>query len=208
MKIKKLLLCILSGCIFFSTPLYAEKVALLFLTIQDLNHAELWKEQIQSNPGKFSIYFHSKEPLKDPYFKKYRIKHIVPTSWAIHLEAWQKLIKAALKDPENKKFVFLSESCVPIKPLDEIYQSLMHDKNTYMRFGRPWWPSDHNREVIELPKEHRWGNHEWVILNREHAKLIVQIKLSSIMFPGMVRMPNPILHHCLAFADVYTNRIL
>ncbi len=172
MNIVQLVALIMTGCLFASPGVYADKVALLFLTIQDLHQTELWKEQLALNKDKFSIYIHSKEPLQDAFFKKYRIKHIVPTSWAIHLEAWQKLVKAALKDRKNKKFVFLSESCVPIKPLNEIYAVLMQDNNTYMRYGRPWWPSDHNREVVELPVEHRWGNHEWVILNREHAELV------------------------------------
>jgi core-2/I-Branching enzyme len=176
MKKKRFILVIFIALCFNAAQLYADKVALLFLTLKDLNHAHLWQEQIEANEDHFSVYIHSKEPLSDPYFKKFRIKHIVATSWAIHLKAWQKLVKAALKDSDNKKFVFLSESCVPLQPLDKIYQALMKDNHTYMRYGRPWWPSNHNREVIELPKEHRWGNHEWVILNREHAKLIAKDK--------------------------------
>lgn len=152
---------------------YAEdKVALLFLTIKDLNHPKIWQGQISANIKQFSVYIHSKEIMENSFFKKYRIANIVPTSWGFHVRAWQELIREAIKDPDNKKFVFLSESCVPILPLRTIYEKLMKDDNSYMSFSKPWWPSDHGREVVELPLEHRWGNHEWVILNRDHAMLV------------------------------------
>lgn len=152
--------------------LHAEKIALLFLTIGELHHPDIWQKEIEKNRDKFSIYFHSKEPLTNPFFKPYRIKEIVPTSWDFHVYAWQELIKEAIKDSANTKFVFLSESCIPIRPLEYIYNRLMEDDNSYISHCKPWWPNDYHREVIELPKEHRWVNQEWVILNREHAKLV------------------------------------
>lgn len=152
-----------------------DKVALLFLTVKDINQSQIWKEQLE-NDSRFSIYIHSKEKMKDHYFSKHRIKKIVPTSWAYHVYAWQELIKIAVKDPQNKKFILVSESCLPLMPLNEIYDFLIQDENSYMTFTRPFWPNRHNREVIELPKEHRWVGSEWIILNRSHANLVAQDK--------------------------------
>ena len=50
----------------------------------------------------------------------------------------------------------------------------MQDNNSYMMYGAPWWDNDHPREVIEIPKEHRLGNSEWVVLNRRHAQMIIE----------------------------------
>ena len=149
-----------------------EKVALLFLTVNELNHPTVWQHQIQLNTPKFSVYVHSANPILHPFFSFYWIKEIVPTSWAIHARAWQELFREAVKDPNNKKFVLLSESCAPLKSLNEIYDDLIKDETSYMKFFHTWWPEDHYREVVELPKEHRWGNDEWVILNREQALMI------------------------------------
>ena len=82
----------------------------------------------------------------------------------------------ALKDPDNYKFVYLSESCAPLKPMEEIYEFLTKDRNAYMNYMRPFWPEKNAREVKEIPKQHRWVNSEWVILNRRYALKVVQDK--------------------------------
>lgn len=90
------------------------------------------------------------------------------------MKAWRRLLHRALQDPENCKFVFLSESCVPLRPLDEIYRLLVSNDASYINYFTPWWPPTDAREVVLLPKENRWVNSEWIILNRKHAILMVQ----------------------------------
>jgi hypothetical protein len=152
-----------------------KKIALLFLTRGDLNHPNIWKTLLEKseNKEKFNIYIHSKEPMTDSYFKDFRIPIIVPTTWSQHVFAWHALIKEALHDPSNYKFVFLSESCVPLQRLDIIYKNLIADDKTYMGFGRPWW-SHPDRDILKLPEKYRWGNGEWVILNRRHTEILFQ----------------------------------
>ncbi len=150
------------------------KIALLFLTRQELNHPRVWQKMLEETEDQFNVYIHSKEPLKDPFFKKYRISTIVPTSYLAHGQAWQVLIREALKNDENIKFIYLSESCMPLYHLTDLYHYLIHDPNSFMRYSAPWWPRDSEREVTEIPLEHRWGNAEWIILNRRHANLIAK----------------------------------
>jgi hypothetical protein len=150
------------------------KIALLFLTRKELNHPHFWQNLLINVQEQFNVYIHSKEPLSDPFFHKYRIPEIVPTSYLIHGSAWQVLIREALKDERNVKFIYLSESCIPLYPLSDIYHHLIHDHHTYIRYSKPWWAPDSDREVIEIPIEHRWGNAEWIILNRRHASLIAE----------------------------------
>lgn len=153
----------------------ADKIALLFLTVGELNHPDLWKEHLYVD-SRFNIYIHSKHKMKDQYFAQFRIKKIVSTTWSKHVNAWQELIKEALKNPENKKFVLLSESCAPLWTLDKIYEELVKDHNSYLEFSRPFWSHDNAREVVELAPKHRWVGPEWVILNREHALLVAKDK--------------------------------
>jgi len=148
-----------------------KKVALLFLTVNELNHPGLWERQLKDDPH-FSVYVHSKNEMQNPFFAKYRIANIVPTSWSRHMRAWQELLREAVKDPANTKFVFLSDSCIPLSSLNEIYQRLTQDNLSSMRFRQPWWDRRGPREIEEIPEAHRFGNGEWVILNRRYAELI------------------------------------
>ncbi|MCB1118541.1 MAG: hypothetical protein KDK65_01120 [Chlamydiia bacterium] len=155
----------------FTTCLAEDTVALLFLTRRDPNHADLWAEEIAKESNHFTVYVHPKEELEHPFFKRRKIKKSVPTSWDKHYGAWVALLKAALKDRRNKKFCFLSESCVPLHPLGEIYSRLMADFHSYICYATPEGKA-HTHAVKELPKQHRWVNHEWIILNRKHARLV------------------------------------
>lgn len=153
-----------------------QKIALLFLTRGELNHPLFWQILLAPCLDRFNLYIHSKDPIKDPFFKPFRIFNSVPTTYLIHAKAWQALLEEAMHDLDNKKFIFLSESCIPLYPLEYIYQCLVKDDRSHMMYGAPWWGRDEPREVTELSKEHRWGNAEWLILNRKHAQMIVEDK--------------------------------
>lgn len=164
------------ACLFLcSTPLSLfakEKIALLFLTRSDPNHPRVWKTLLQESSEKYAVYIHSKEPMQDPFFEQYRIGTIVPTTWSIHVKAWQALIREAIKDPEVHYFAFVSESCIPLYSLDHIYKVITGDSRTHMAFAKPWWPENNPRELTSMPREFRHGNFEWMVLNREHAELV------------------------------------
>lgn len=152
------------------------KTALLFLTNGELNHSRFWQDQLSPYLDRFSIYIHSQQPLQDPFFKHFRIKEIVPTTELHHVKAWQALLREAILDQDNVKFIFLSEACLPLYPLDILYEYIQQDSQTHMQVGSPWWEEHEPRSLLEFPKEHRYGNSEWLILNRKHAQLIVEDK--------------------------------
>lgn len=173
----KPLASLIAACllIFCSCPASAsakQKIALLFLTRQAPNHPELWKKLLADSRSQYSVYFHSKEPIPDPFFERYRIAKIVPTNWSIHVKAWQALIQEAIKDPENAYFVFLSEACIPLYSLDYIHKIITADSRSHMAFAGPWWPASHPRELHTIDPAYRFGNTEWMVLNRKHAESI------------------------------------
>lgn len=153
---------------FTETP----KIALLFLTRSDLIFSDFWEHEIKSNLPLFNIYIHAKSPLQSLFFQSYQIAETIKTTWSKHVLAWQLLIKQALKEEANQSFIFLSESCLPLYPLKQIYDFLLFKPQTFLRYGPAWWESDDPRNVLEIPFEHRWGNSEWMILNRKQAELI------------------------------------
>ena len=114
-----------------------KKIAFLFLTRGDINQPELWSRYFKGNEHRVSIYVHPKNPeeVKTPWL----VDHIIPTrtetAWGQIVEAYLELMKEAVKDKDNVKFVTISESCVPLKSFDEFYDKVMEDdKTSYIKF--------------------------------------------------------------------------
>ena len=163
------------------------KIALLFLTISSIYHEDYWLDFLRGNEGKYSVYIHSKEsiPTQSP-FKQYEMQNKVGTTWSNTIIAQVALLKEALKDPDNQKFIFLSESTIPFYDFQAVYDRLMAtDKSifpfvsndvhldpkrlgTFYSFGN-YQP---RRDMHPIPERFQYRTTQWVILNRKHAELM------------------------------------
>lgn len=106
------------------------KIALCFLTYDNLSKPKIWKNQIDLNKDLFSIYIHSKDYFKDNLynFNQYIITDkIKDTLWGdISLvKATLRLFEQAYLDEKNMFFVLLSDKCIPLKPLKKIYDFII-----------------------------------------------------------------------------------
>jgi Sulfotransferase family/Core-2/I-Branching enzyme len=114
------------------------KIAFLFLTIGDINQPEIWTEYFKQHWHKVNIYVHPKHPslVKTKWLKSNIIDTLVPTEWGFITHAYYELLKEALKNKDNMKFVFISESCIPLKTFDLFYKKLMtdHIHTSYVKF--------------------------------------------------------------------------
>jgi hypothetical protein len=111
-----------------------KKIALCFLIYEEIYHEELWYKWLNNiDKNKYNIYIHYKnnKPLK--YFDKYKIKeHIETCCGCIGIVLAQNaILREALKDPENQHFVFLSDSCVPFKNFNYVYNYLDISKSYF-----------------------------------------------------------------------------
>ena len=152
-----------------------KKIAFLFLIYDEINNEKLWKSFFRScDINKYSIYIHYKYYKKSNYFDKYKLKNIIPTEWGdISLvKAQNLLLKEALKDKNNTNFILLSNSCIPCKNFKYIYLNL-NQKFSYFDLCSD---SQYNRcqkalnyiNIYDIKKSSQWS-----ILNRKHAKLLV-----------------------------------
>lgn len=150
------------------------KIAFLFLIITDVYHQPCWRNFFNESVRKelYTIYVHSKDPIPaDSFFKKYEIDTKVPTRWETTLEAQTELLREALKDPLNEKFVYLSESTIPLQPFDIVYERLMEDSRSQFFYE----PNPHPERSFPPLAEHLiYKNTQWVTLNRKHAELMAQ----------------------------------
>ncbi len=157
------------------------KIAFLFLVISSISYESVWEKFFSGNLDRATIYIHSKEPF-DPksVFKHYEMPEKAPTSWEHTMRAQIAMLKAALEDPENTKFVFVSNDSLPIQQFDYIYQQLT--KHQFSIF--PYWRNHHQyqdssfyyapRIVADIPADKQYINPQWVVLNRKHAELMVR----------------------------------
>ena len=111
-----------------------KKIAFCFLIYEEINHEELWYNFLKNiDKTKYNIYIHYKvdKPLK--YFNEYKLKNTIETCWGCLsvVQAQNLILKEAIKDDMNQHFIWLSDSCVPLKSFDYIYKFLDTNKSYF-----------------------------------------------------------------------------
>jgi hypothetical protein len=153
-----------------------KKIAFLFLIYDTINIEELWKLFFYNvDKNKYNIYIHYKtnKPLK--YFEQYKLNNCIETQYAdISLVYAQNiLLEEALKDENNEHFIFLSNSCVPFKNFEFIYDNLSIDKS-YFNIT----PQEHcfprcDYLLNYIDKKCIQKASQWCILNRKHSNVMI-----------------------------------
>lgn len=159
-----------------------DKIAFLFLTRNNLKCPEIWEEFLKGNESKYSIYCHAKEPnqVSDRLLKDNIIPEYVETCWACLnlVEANIILMKNALLNPQNKKFMLVSESCCPIVSFDTFYKTLMgngNDKSRICILDYNNTPDRYNDIINPEFEKKDFFKHtgSGCIFNRLHAQMLV-----------------------------------
>ena len=156
-----------------------EKIALCFLTYDNLSQPKLWENYINS---KYNIYIHNKDKFTG-VFEQYCINNKVETKWG-HIsliKATLNLFKEAFQTEENKFFVLLSDKCIPLynpdvlhKKITEINNNMLHSFKTTA--GTKW----HNKRYGTIDKkdffdkDNFYGQHQWIILKRDTVKFFIE----------------------------------
>jgi hypothetical protein len=112
------------------------KIAFCFLTYTDLDKPVIWRRYLQNNLDKCNIYIHPKGPLKNDFFKRFVIKNRTKTYKKTDIfivYATLLTITEALRNPENKKIIFLSQSCFPIVSFDTLYNEIIDNDFSYIK---------------------------------------------------------------------------
>jgi hypothetical protein len=99
-----------------------KKIAFLFLVLDNPNFPKIWDKYFRGHKDKYEIYIHPKYPDKVTWKKRSVIKNLQETGWGFITRAYIELLKEAFKDPDNYKFVTISESCIPIQSFDDFYK--------------------------------------------------------------------------------------
>lgn len=159
-------------------------VHFLFLVNDNIPHAAYWRSFFSNAPpGSWKVLVHCKDPAgcerngvfhANPGFIPVAT---TPTYYCHDLvTAMTQLLSRALSLKaagygEREKFVFLSESTLPIKPFSEVHGTMLLDDNSdFCLFpSNQWGSASVDGSFVKLLK-----HHQWVALSRTHAELIVR----------------------------------
>ncbi|KAK7283041.1 hypothetical protein RIF29_12260 [Crotalaria pallida] len=170
------------------------KVAFLFMTPGSLPFEKLWHMFFQGHEGKFSIYVHaSKEkPVHVSRYFAGRDIHSEPVAWGKFsmVEAEKRLLARALLDPDNQHFVLLSESCVPVRHFEYVYNYLLFTNVSFIECYNDPGPHGTGRYIHHMlpeveEKDFRKGS-QWFSMKRQHAIIVMADSLYYTKFK----------HHC------------
>jgi hypothetical protein len=146
-----------------------KKIAFCFLIYDKINNEELWYNFFKNiDKNKYNIYIHYKENKLLKYFESHKIKDIISTKWCGKslVEAQNKLLESAIKDSNNQHFIFISNSCIPLKSFDHIY-NIFDTKYSY--FNKT---NSYTKSFTSNIKAYK--SSQWCILNRKHTLKILE----------------------------------
>jgi hypothetical protein len=153
-----------------------KKIAFCFLIYDIINNEELWNiffRNIDNN--KYNIYIHYKtnKPLK--YFEKYKVNNCINTNYGdiTIINAQNILLEKALCDIDNKHFIILSNSCIPFKSFNYIYNTLIEDKSYFNITPQSHCFPRCNNTLNFIDSKYIQKSAQWCILNRKHTELMI-----------------------------------
>ena len=161
------------------------KLAILFLTMSNVNFPDIWETFFENNQGKYSIYCHPKYPndVTVNWLKLNIIKNLVKTEWGHLTNAYIALLKASILEKSNTHFIFVSDSCIPIKPFCELEKFISsYPLNSSFISLRKM--DDYNYKKSNLSKNH-FVNFDiknlikhsgWFCLSRFHVEKLLNCK--------------------------------
>ncbi|KAJ8773104.1 hypothetical protein K2173_028281 [Erythroxylum novogranatense] len=166
------------------------KVAFLFLSRGSLPFAPLWELFFRGHEGLYSIYWHTSPnfngtvPENSVFYDRRIASQEVRWGENSMIEAERRLLANALLDFSNKRFVLLSEACVPLFNFSTVYSYLtgseqsfieVYDLNSPVGRGRY---SPLMRPIIYL-RQWRKGS-QWFEVDRD---LAIEVVSDRTYFP-------------------------
>ncbi|XP_020090508.1 uncharacterized protein LOC109711726 [Ananas comosus] len=167
------------------------KIAFLFIARNRLPLEMIWDAFFRGEEqGRFSIYVHSRPGFilnefttRSPFFYNCQVNNSVQVDWgeSSMLAAERILLKNALKDPFNERFVFLSDSCIPLYNFSYTYNYIMSTSTSFVDSFADTKEGRYNPRMHPVIPVHNWRKgSQWAVLIRKHAEVVVA---DDILFP-------------------------
>jgi len=139
------------------------KIALLFLVVDKLPFADLWKAFLEGNEERYTLRVHAKnvtaarEKLPS-FFRAALLPMAAQSIWCRVHGPMFALVASALEDASVSKFVFVSSDSIPVKPFPAFVRAVLAAPTASL------FCVDDRMKTAEL----------WSVLSRKHGALLVQ----------------------------------
>ncbi|PIA61794.1 hypothetical protein AQUCO_00200055v1 [Aquilegia coerulea] len=161
------------------------KIAFLFIARNRLPLDVVWDAFFKGDEEqKFSIFIHSrpgfifnKGTTRSAYFYDRQISDSIQVDWgeATMILAERILLKNALKDSDNQRFAFVSDSCIPLYNFSYTYDYIMSTPNSFVDSFADTKEGRYNPKMDPIVPVHNWRKgSQWVVLTRKHAEVVVK----------------------------------
>ncbi|KVI11849.1 Glycosyl transferase, family 14 [Cynara cardunculus var. scolymus] len=175
------------------------KIAFMFLSPGSLPFEKLWDKFFQGHEGRFSVHIHASRE-KPVHTSRYFVNREVRSGkvdWGkiSMVDAEKRLLANALKDPDNQHFVLLSDSCVPLRDFDYVYNYLMYTNISFIDSFEDPGPHGSGRYIDhmlpEVEKKFFRKGAQWFTMKRQHAVIVMADSLYYAKFRDHCRMHDP-----------------
>jgi hypothetical protein len=167
------------------TSLPPSQIALIFLMDSSFDTAGIWQRYLENAPAdQWSMYIHTPANKSTAFIPQFFKRFLLPeadrkptTHCTDLVSGTTALLRAAIADPLNIKFVLLSPTHAPVKPFGVMRARLLEDNATWLCVT----PTAQWLDNGNLPK-----HHQWFALNVEDAKR----KAAVDEIPAVSRCPD------------------
>ncbi|CAN7025787.1 unnamed protein product [Brassica oleracea var. botrytis] len=182
------------------------KIAFMFLTPGTLPFEKLWDLFFEGHEGKFSVYIHASKDTP-VHTSRYFLNREIRSDEVIWgrismIDAERRLLTNALRDPENQQFVLLSDSCVPLRSFEYMYNYMMYSNVSNVDCFDDPGPHGTGRHMDhmlpEIPKEDFRKGAQWFSMKRQHAVITVADSLYYSKFRDYCRPGVESNKNCIA----------
>ena len=153
-----------------------KKIAFCFLIYDIINNEELWNIFFKNvDTSKYNIYIHYKINKQLKYLEKYKLNNCIETKYSdiTIVKAQNILLQEALKDIDNEHFIFISNSCIPLKCFNCIYDNLNEKYSYFNIMPKSQCFPRCNKTMEFIDEKYIQKSSQWCILNRKHAELMI-----------------------------------
>jgi hypothetical protein len=160
-----------------------KKIAFCFLIYDIINNEELWNIFFQNvDTNKYKIYIHYKFNKPSKYFEKYKLPNCIETKYCdvTIVHAHNLLFKKAYEDGCDK-IISLSQSCIPFKSFEYIYNFLIKDDFGHFNITPQSQCFPRCDSLIKYyGKNMIQKSSNWFILNRKICETIINYDKTKI----------------------------
>ena len=164
------------------------KLSFLFLTKGNHNCITAWDLFFKNIPkNKYSIYCHPKTKPTQKLLYKNVIDNIVNTQWGdiSLIKATLSLLYTSFQDNDNKYFILVSDSCIPIIDFNFLKDIITRENKTWITWKLNTNKLDRYHQLHKsfkktLPSNNFYSQHQWMILRRDHVYEILNTNLTQV----------------------------